>query len=54
MQITESRGIGIMDHVETIMALCDSSQLSDLMASIQPVITKCPVDEDNEIDLEEL
>ena len=43
-----------MEHVETVMALCENSKLNDLMDSIQPVITKCPVSDDNEIDLDEL
>ena len=53
-QIIEAKGKSVMEHVETIMALCENSQLKDLMDSIQPVITKCPVDMDNEIDLDEL
>jgi len=53
-QIIEAKGKSVMEHVETVMALCENSQLKDLMDSIQPVITKCPVDSGNEIDLDEL
>jgi hypothetical protein len=53
MNISDARGKSIMDHVETIMALCDSNELHELMQCIQPVITKCPIDDDD-IDLEEL
>lgn len=53
-QIYDSRGKNIMDHVETVMALCENSQLQELTNSILPVITRCPVTDDNDIDLDEL